>query len=176
MSELNLVKLTTDMLSEYCLHRNRMLEYNKNEPTGYFSPIEKTYDSSEHQELTKKRISGSKPEAYIWVILDSENKIRGACDLETNSLPALSHRINLGMGMEKSVQSKGMGSKLMSLLVSEAKKLGFDYIDLGVFENNFRAKKLYEKFGFKQTAYNEDYFRIYGKSVGHFYMTLKLES
>ena len=49
-----------------------------------------------------------------------------------------------------------------------------DWLDLGVFSGNPRAKALYEKLGFVEVGRREDYFRIGGDSVADIMMTLNV--
>jgi len=46
----------------------------------------------------------------------------------------------------------GIATKLMEVLVREAKKHGLKLIVLDVYENNYPARALYKKFGFKEVG------------------------
>lgn len=49
-------------------------------------------------------------------------------------------------------RGKGYGTKVLESLKAEAIEQGFNHIHLSVFSHNKVAKKLYEKFGFKEKA------------------------
>lgn len=55
-----------------------------------------------------------------------------------------------GISIAKQFRGEGIGSKLMELVIDEAKKnlTGLEIITLGVFSNNSLAKEMYKKFGF----------------------------
>jgi ribosomal protein S18 acetylase RimI-like enzyme len=72
--------------------------------------------------------------------------------------PCLSHiptptmvelqRIYVGLAHHGS----GLGKMLMDTAISVAKKEGFEWIWLGVYEENKRAKRFYEKLGFEKVG------------------------
>jgi RimJ/RimL family protein N-acetyltransferase len=59
----------------------------------------------------------------------------------------------LGIGIRDDYQGIGIGSKLMDNLIKLAQREGLRKIHLSVFVNNYRAIRLYEKFGFKKTKF-----------------------
>lgn len=58
----------------------------------------------------------------------------------------------LGIGILEEHQGKGIGSKLLSTLLSAAREVGVDTIRLTVSVNNDKAIALYEKYGFVITG------------------------
>ena len=60
-----------------------------------------------------------------------------------------------GIAVAKEFQSKGIGSKLIQEAESLARQRGADKVGLGVSIENKRARKLYEKLGYKQWGYGE---------------------
>jgi ribosomal protein S18 acetylase RimI-like enzyme len=63
---------------------------------------------------------------------------------------------DLGIGVRDDYHGKGVGSKLMSNLIGLARKAGLKGLRLTVLANNYRAIRLYEKFGFKKTKFVKD--------------------
>jgi len=63
---------------------------------------------------------------------------------------------DLGIAVRDDYQGRGVGSKLMSNLISLVKKVGLKRIRLTVLADNYRAIRLYEKFGFKKTKLIKD--------------------
>lgn len=69
---------------------------------------------------------------------------------------------------------KGVGTGLMNEAIRIAKELGFRKLFLGVFEGNERAMRLYQKFGLKIEAYEEDAVYIDGCWRKSYIMGLEL--
>ncbi|APH16208.1 acetyltransferase domain protein [Clostridium sporogenes] len=81
---------------------------------------------------------------------EDKNKVVGVIGLNINSNPRTKHAATLGMMVHKAYQGTGIGKKLMSEILDLADNwLMLARIELGVFTNNEKAIKLYEKFGFK---------------------------
>ncbi|BDB02990.1 GNAT family N-acetyltransferase [Clostridium botulinum] len=81
---------------------------------------------------------------------EDKNKVVGAIGLNINSNPRTKHAASLGMMVHKAYQGNGIGKKLMSEILDLADNwLMLVRIELGVFTDNEKAIKLYEKFGFK---------------------------
>ncbi len=53
---------------------------------------------------------------------------------------------------------KGYGSMMMEQVLTEIKKAGYPEVILWVFEDNIRARRLYEKWGFVQSEEKKDSF------------------
>lgn len=51
---------------------------------------------------------------------------------------------------------KGIGKEMMTFAIQKAKELNLEKLYLTVLEDNLRAKKLYEKFNFKEKENNEN--------------------
>ncbi len=111
----------------------------------------------------------------VWVLLDGD-EIRGHLVLRQEpELPTCLHRTTLQMGVERSHCGKGYGSQLMQTAIQWAKEQPeLDWLELFVFENNIPAKKLYEKFGFKEVGTTPDFFRIHGHKIVDVKMILKV--
>ena len=50
----------------------------------------------------------------------------------------------------KAYHGQGLGKILFEFALEEAKKRGFDWVWLGVWEKNFRAQEFYSKYGFEK--------------------------
>lgn len=83
---------------------------------------------------------------YIAVTGD---KIVGWCDIASFNRPAFAHSGVLRMGILKEYRGTGLGTKLMQIVLDEAKKMGITRVELDVREDNSNAIKLYQKFGFE---------------------------
>lgn len=62
--------------------------------------------------------------------------------------------ISIDIG-EKAYWGKGISKLAMAFIEEECRRMGFKRIELGVFENNVKAKNLYDKMGYVQFARNE---------------------
>ena len=62
----------------------------------------------------------------------------------------------------------------MTTVIAYARAQGFAWIDLGVFEENVPAMRLYTALGFVPTGRVEDRFRVEGASITDVQMSLKL--
>jgi ribosomal protein S18 acetylase RimI-like enzyme len=80
----------------------------------------------------------------------------------------------LGIGIRDYFQGMGRGSKLMDSLISLARKEGLRRIRLTVMVDNYRAIKLYEKFGFKKTKFIKNGDVYHGKKYDVIEMWLDL--
>ena len=92
-----------------------------------------------------------------------------------NSLSGrMSHRAELGISVRKDYWGKGVGTKLMSALISFAGNAGFEILSLEVRSDNDRAIRLYERFGFKKIATYPGFMKIKGALVDYDLMYLTL--
>jgi len=62
--------------------------------------------------------------------------------------------ISIDIG-EKAYWGRGISKVAMAFIEEECRRLGFKRIELGVFENNQKARNLYEKMGYVQFARNK---------------------
>ena len=60
------------------------------------------------------------------------------------------HRGSVGISVKKKYWGLGIGSLLIQDILSFAKRNGIEQIELGVYSDNLRAQKLYERFGFTE--------------------------
>lgn len=102
--------------------------------------------------------------------------IVGHCELRGGRVPAEFHRATLGMGMERAYTKQGHGGRLITAAAEWARQtLKLEWIDLGVFENNEPARKLYKRMGFVENGTRTDAFRVDDDvSVTDISMSLKL--
>jgi ribosomal protein S18 acetylase RimI-like enzyme len=55
---------------------------------------------------------------------------------------------SLGIAIRDGFQNRGLGRRLMRFLVDEARRRGASAVKLTVYDDNPRARHLYERFGF----------------------------
>lgn len=90
------------------------------------------------------RIKGQWP--YFVALYHGE--VVGWCDISPLDRTIYAHVGEFGIGIIDGHREKGLGKRLMKATLDAAKKMGLTRIQLTVRENNIRAIKLYEHFGF----------------------------
>lgn len=63
-----------------------------------------------------------------------------------------SHRAYFGISILEEYCNYGLGKYILEFALEQAKKNGFEQVELGVFEDNLRAIHLYKKCGFEQVG------------------------
>ena len=61
----------------------------------------------------------------------------------------LKHRAVFGISIKEKYWNNGIGNVLLREVIEQAKKMGYEQIELGVFSDNEKAKDLYKKYGFE---------------------------
>ena len=118
---------------------------------GYPNEIKMSYeDEKEHI----KKVKSSETSNYFVVMKNS--KIIGCIGFNGNTASKTKHYGTIGISVLKEYWGRGIATALLEKLISWAKEKGIKKINLDVFENNERAIKLYEKFGFKLEGCIED--------------------
>lgn len=70
------------------------------------------------------------------------------------------HRASLGIAVFEEFTGKGLGKIMLEKLLAEAKRAGFEQMELIVYADNIRARRLYEKLGFTECGRVPDARRI----------------
>jgi len=118
---------------------------------GYPDEIKLSYeDEKEHI----KKVKTSETSNYFVVM--KNNKMIGCIGFNGNTARKMKHYGTIGISVLKEYWGRGVATALLEKLISWAKEKGIKKINLDVFENNERAIKLYEKFGFKLEGCIED--------------------
>ena len=112
----------------------------------------------------------------LWVARETAtDAIVGHIDLSGGRLVSELHRAELGMGIERAHRGRGVGPALLEAALAWARgTLTLDWIELGVFSANPRARRLYERFSFAQIGYIPDRFRVDGVTIDDVRMALRL--
>lgn len=86
-----------------------------------------------------------------------KGRVVGNCGLHRGS-GRRNHVASLGMAVHPDFHGKGIGTSLMSKALEIAEKWwGILRVELEVYEDNVRARRLYEKFGFQVEGRKRDY-------------------
>jgi len=109
------------------------------------------------------------------LILDDERMV-GHLYFEGGSLGSELHRVNMGMGVQRSHHRQGGGRRLLQAGIEWARaQPGIDWIDLGVFEENAAARALYAEYDFVESGRTPDRYRVDGHRIDDISMTLQVE-
>jgi RimJ/RimL family protein N-acetyltransferase len=107
-------------------------------------------------EFQRKIIAMNGP---VYYAVDGKTVV-GWIDIFPVDNPRLAHRGGLGMGLIPSARGKGVGTELMSRVLSHAKTFGLEKVELNVYSENKAAIALYKKFGFEQEGYLKCYRKL----------------
>lgn len=109
-------------------------------------------------------------EAWVKRMLDSpdiltmtcyvDNEVAGNCELRFKSGIKTSHRAEVAIAILREYWNLGRGSSMFSELISEARKRGAEIMELEFMEGNERAKRLYEKFGFRVVSEKPNAYKL----------------
>ena len=87
----------------------------------------------------------------------------------------MAHRAELGIAIRKEYWHEGIGQWLMKAAITEARRVGYEQLELGVFADNARAITLYEKLGFSEYGRVPRAFRLTdGTYIDEVLMSLQL--
>gem|GEM_PF-244458 len=118
---------------------------------GYPDEMKLSYeDEKEHI----KKVKSSETSNHFVAI--KGDKIIGCTSFNGNIARKMKHYGTIGISVLKEYWGRGIATALLEKLISWSKEKGIKKINLDVFENNERAIKLYEKFGFKLEGCIED--------------------
>ena len=86
--------------------------------------------------------------------------LAGNAMLTMNSRIKTRHRGSVAIGLLEKFWGLGIGTALFREMIAIAKERGLDHLELDYIEGNDRARRLYEKMGFIETARIPDVFRL----------------
>ena len=89
-----------------------------------------------------------------------EGRLAGNAMLSMNSRLKTRHRATVAIGLLREYWGLGIGTALFGELIAIAKERGLDHLELDYIEGNDRARYLYEKMGFVETARVPDVYRL----------------
>ena len=129
----------------------------------------------EEEKYLKDILKKIKENKLVYLIALDNDKVVGIVSIGLRT-GKMSHRGGLGISVAKEYRGKGLGKKLMELIIELAKEKlkGLEMIELSVFKRNKAAKKLYKKFGFKKVATIKKGLKFEGKYFDEEIMALWL--
>jgi len=121
-----------------------------NEETYFMLRYPEEITLTEEEEITiLKNWEEQSNKLLLLALIDGE--IVGSCGIAPVAEHLKTkHRGRLGISVRKKYWGIGIGSLLLREILSFAKKDGIEQVELGVYSDNLRAQKLYERFGFTE--------------------------
>lgn len=178
---ISIIELTKERLEDFFEYIAIHISENGQDGSILFLPFSKA-QSKLSPELKIKFEEGMNKEygemgwRKAWLAINSENKIVGHIDIRSNNQLNSTHRVLLGMGVDRNFRGSKIASDLLKHLIEYCiSHPVISWIDLEVMTNNIPAKSLYEKMNFVQLSETKDMFRIDGVSYGYTSMTLNVE-
>ncbi|MBO4900997.1 MAG: GNAT family N-acetyltransferase [Lachnospiraceae bacterium] len=90
-------------------------------------------------------------EDSAWFTVFEGDRVVGNCTFSPiGSQMKFRHRCSIAIALEQSYCSCGLGAVLFERAIDTARKIGYEQIELGVFEDNDRGRALYKKMGFEE--------------------------
>ncbi len=130
----------------------KFMEYRKitNSETDFLIRYpEEVNFSIEQSEKFLKEYSEDEKALLIFVFLNGE--IAGSISLRgVSNMMKLKHRANFGVMVREKYWNLGIGNLLITRMLQIAKDTGYEQVELGVFENNENAIRMYKKIGFEE--------------------------
>lgn len=116
--------------------------------------------------------------AHVIGAFDGAGRIIGCCMLATHLDPGekVGHKVDLwSVYMAPEARGTGAAKRMLGFAITEAKRLGYDWLKLQVGEHNPAARKLYTALGFVEYGREEDYLRLPdGRSITELLMQKRL--
>jgi len=126
----------------------------------------------ESEERFIKGFKSSKKNLMLVATLDG--KIVANASVERNKTPRFNHRAELSVVVKRELWGKGIGSRLIELLIDFARESGIEILYLEARSDNERALKLYRKFGFSSIGTYKKFFKINNKYHDAELMTVEI--
>ena len=112
----------------------------------------------------------------LMILCFVEGELAGNCNLSRRTKKKNAHRGSLGIALVKEFWNLGIGTALLSEIISAARDWGLHQLELEVIEGNDRAMALYRKLGFETVGFTPDAIRTEdGRYVKEFLMVKRLK-
>lgn len=88
-------------------------------------------------------------ESDLMLIAEVDGQIAGNCEFKGKTKQRARHRCDFAIALYQAYCSLGIGTALLTALLDEAKRCGYEQAELDVIAGNERAIGLYKKLGFE---------------------------
>lgn len=118
--------------------------------------LEEKNDRDEEVEWLSEMLEKIEKGEKVGLVVEVDGKVVGSADVGKGE-NVKNHVGILEIGLREEIRDRGIGTKLMEVLISEAKeRLDVEIIRLSAFEGNERALHFYRKMGFEEYGRLED--------------------
>jgi RimJ/RimL family protein N-acetyltransferase len=118
-------------------------------------------------------LSAVERDKIVAVVAEVDARLVGSCEI-TPREGYMAHLGSLGISLLDGYRDVGIGREMMLEVERQAKRLGVEVVELGVFEENKRAIHVYEKVGYEVTGRVPDAVKWDGKYMDNIVMTKRL--
>lgn len=126
---------------------------------------------TKEQEVSFIENINSNPNALM-VLGVVDNEIVSVAQINSSPRKRIAHNSEIAISVKKDYWSMGIGSAVIEELLKFAKEHEAKNVSLGVKADNYKAIKLYEKFGFERVGLHKNYFNINGTYADEVLMDL----
>ena len=131
-----------------------------NEETYFMLRYPEEITLTEDEETTILKNWQEQPNKLLLLALIND-EIAGSCGITPIAEHLKTkHRGRFGISVTQKYWGIGVGSLLVREILSFAKKNGIEQVELGVYSDNLRAQKLYERFGFIEWGRLPDAYKL----------------
>ena len=114
----------------------------------------------------------AKSERDIMLVALDGDRVVGNGIIEREKIKRFSHRAELSITVLREYWGRGIGTRLMEMMIDFCKSSGVHSISLYVRADNIGAISLYKKFGFETVGTYKDYFLIKNEMFDAVFMRL----
>ena len=114
-------------------------------------------------EASRSFLLGMQARGAIQLLALEGERVVGWIDIAPFDLPTCAHRGKLGIGVLPEHRGTGLGKRLFAACIEAAWAKGLTRIELEVRADNLRAKRLYERFGFREEGVLRNAMRFEGQ-------------
>ena len=129
----------------------------------------------EERKWLREVVGGLRTGESVSVAAFDGRRMVGHCDVSRRKFGDVRHTGLLGIAILEGYRSMGLGRSMMLTAFGLSKAAGITLVELGVFANNPRAIRLYQKLGFKLVGRVPRKFRRPGRSIDELTMYVDLE-
>jgi ribosomal protein S18 acetylase RimI-like enzyme len=105
-----------------------------------------------------------------------DDEVVGWCDILRNQMEGFRHGGRMGMALLPAYRGAGLGQRLLTETLDDARALGLERVDLEVFASNASAIALYRKLGFVVEGIKKNARKLDGKYDDDLIMALLLNA
>lgn len=140
----------------------KMIEYLKmtSEETHFMIRYAEEINISIDEEIgILKDILNSSQNMMIGAFINNEIAGNAGISCVKNHMK-LKHRAAFGISIKEKYWNNGIGNALIKEVIKQAKQMGYEQIELGVFSDNEKAFALYKKYGFEVWGNTKKAFKL----------------